>query len=204
MPRAMNKRDQTLNNELTPKQRAFIDEWFIDRNATQAAIRVGYKGNRISTTASELMRQPLIQKEIARREKELALHFSDRCWAAVEQLFYCITREGTDFIDENGKIITDLRKLPRRAAAAVDGIKQTVTTWTDESGVEHEKVVTELKLASKLGSIELGFKHKGLLAPTQSETTHKVTLDIDGMYERDDVVDDVENKILEVEALRKS
>jgi phage terminase small subunit len=41
---------------LTPKQQAFVDEYLIDLNATQAAIRAGYSENSAEVTGCKLLR----------------------------------------------------------------------------------------------------------------------------------------------------
>lgn len=50
--------------ELTPKQSKFVEEYLIDRNATQAAIRAGYSENTAATIGNENIRKPLIQAAI--------------------------------------------------------------------------------------------------------------------------------------------
>lgn len=49
---------------LTPKQQCFVDEYLIDLNATQAAIRAGYSENAAQQIASENLSKPLIQQAI--------------------------------------------------------------------------------------------------------------------------------------------
>jgi phage terminase small subunit len=56
--------------ELTLKQRKFIDEYLIDFNGTQAAIRAGYSKNSAAEIASENLIKPNIKAEVARRLKE--------------------------------------------------------------------------------------------------------------------------------------
>ena len=59
--------------ELTAKQKAFVQEYLIDLNATQAAIRAGYSEATANEQASRLLAnvniQKAIQKAMARREK---------------------------------------------------------------------------------------------------------------------------------------
>lgn len=50
--------------KLTPKQAAFVHEYLIDLNATQAAIRAGYKEKNARTIAAENLAKPDIQKAI--------------------------------------------------------------------------------------------------------------------------------------------
>ena len=61
--------------ELTQKQKRFCDEYLIDLNATQAAIRAGYSEKNARNIASENLAKPNISKYIKKRleEKEAAL-----------------------------------------------------------------------------------------------------------------------------------
>ncbi len=47
--------------ELTEKQRAFVREYVLDKNGTQAAIRAGYSAATASEQAYDLLRKPQIQ-----------------------------------------------------------------------------------------------------------------------------------------------
>lgn len=51
-------------NELTPKQRAFVREYLIDLNATQAAIRAGYSENTAYSIGQENLKKPEIASAI--------------------------------------------------------------------------------------------------------------------------------------------
>lgn len=53
--------------ELSPKQRAFIDECMKDRNATQAYIRAGYSPKGAQPSSAKLLLNPIVGAEIARR-----------------------------------------------------------------------------------------------------------------------------------------
>ena len=61
--------------ELTQKQKRFCDEYLIDLNATQAAIRAGYSEKNARNIASENLAKPNISQYIKKRlaEKEAAL-----------------------------------------------------------------------------------------------------------------------------------
>lgn len=51
-------------NELTPKQRAFVREYLIDLNATQAAIRAGYSENTAQEQSSRLLSNVMVKKAV--------------------------------------------------------------------------------------------------------------------------------------------
>lgn len=57
---------------LTDKQRKFCDEYLIDLNATQAAIRAGYTENYANTNASKLLQNTTVSQYIGERQKELS------------------------------------------------------------------------------------------------------------------------------------
>lgn len=58
--------------ELTPKQKAFSDEYLICGNATEAAKKAGYKEKTAYSIGAENLRKPLIREYIAARQKEIA------------------------------------------------------------------------------------------------------------------------------------
>ena len=53
--------------KLTAKQQRFVDEYLIDLNATQAAIRAGYSKGTAYSIGVENLRKPEIQKRIQER-----------------------------------------------------------------------------------------------------------------------------------------
>lgn len=61
-----------MADELRPKQRAFVNEYLKDLNATQAAIRAGYKEKTAGAIGAENLQKPKIQKAIneARADRE--------------------------------------------------------------------------------------------------------------------------------------
>lgn len=61
----------TKGSELTDKQIAFIREYMLDRNATQAAIRAGYSAKTANRIGPQLLVKTCIADEIRRREAAL-------------------------------------------------------------------------------------------------------------------------------------
>ncbi len=59
-----------MNTKLTPKQQCFIEEYLIDLNATQAAIRAGYSPRTARAIACENLAKPDIQEAIAEAKRE--------------------------------------------------------------------------------------------------------------------------------------
>lgn len=57
---------------LTPKQQRFVDEYLIDLNATQAAIRAGYSAKTAASIASENLTKPEIASAIQARQAKVS------------------------------------------------------------------------------------------------------------------------------------
>lgn len=51
--------------ELTAKERRFVEEFLVDLNATQAAIRAGYSEKTANQQATQIMARPRVQEAIA-------------------------------------------------------------------------------------------------------------------------------------------
>lgn len=58
--------------KLTDKQKRFCDEYLIDLNATQAAIRSGYSKKTAQQMGSENLLKPVIQAYIEQKQKKIA------------------------------------------------------------------------------------------------------------------------------------
>jgi phage terminase small subunit len=57
---------------LTPKQRRFVEEYLLDANATQAAIRAGYSPKTARQTGAENLSKPVIAEAIAEAQKAVS------------------------------------------------------------------------------------------------------------------------------------
>lgn len=55
---------------LTTKMQAFVDEYIVDFNATQAAIRAGYSGKNASNMACKLLGRPDVAEAVAKAMEE--------------------------------------------------------------------------------------------------------------------------------------
>ncbi len=57
--------------KLSPKQERFVQEYLVDLNATQAAIRAGYSKKTAASIGEENLRKPGIQNFIAHSRKQV-------------------------------------------------------------------------------------------------------------------------------------
>lgn len=62
----------TGNAKLTPKQKRFVEEYVVDCNATQAAIRAGYSPKTAYSIGQENLKKPEVMKAIAEKQKKVS------------------------------------------------------------------------------------------------------------------------------------
>ena len=55
--------------KLTPRQQRFVEEYLIDLNGTQAAIRAGYSAKSAGRQALELLQKTLVVSAVAQAQK---------------------------------------------------------------------------------------------------------------------------------------
>ena len=137
---------------MTKKQKRFVEEYLIDLNATQAAIRAGYSPLTARDIGCENLTKPNIQeaidKAIAERSRRTGVN-ADRVVRELAKIAFVNAGEVVDF---DTAILMD--KISEDDMAAIQSIK--VKTF-GEDGVERE-----VKLADKLKALELLGKHLGL------------------------------------------
>lgn len=150
---------------LSAKQKAFINEYLIDGNATRAAERAGYKGddNVLAVTGHDLLRNPKIADIISKRTAASAMPAEE----VLNRLGQQARGDMSDFIkfDENGNPHFDLQ------AAALLGklqlakkLKIKTRSWLEPviGGEDDEKTtVTETTTEFELYDAQAALVHIG-------------------------------------------
>lgn len=140
---------------LNEKQKRFCEEYLIDLNATQAAIRAGYSVNRASEMGYQLLQKTTVQneisKEMAERSKRTGVN-QDRIVQELARLAFC---KITDVADRNGGI---KENASEDDLACIETIK-VKRSKTDNGSLCEER---EVKISSKVKALELLGKHLGM------------------------------------------
>ena len=140
---------------LTEKQRRLVDEYLIDLNATQAAIRAGYSVKTAREQASQnltkLNIQQAISEKMAERSKRTGVN-QDRIVLELAKIAFV---NAADVIDSEDATI----KAGATAddTAAIQSVKVKVIPTKEGEGVERE-----IRLNDKLKALELLGKHLGM------------------------------------------
>ena len=156
---------------MTQKQKRFIEEYLIDLNATQAAIRAGYSPDTAQQTGSENLSKPVIRTCIDRAMAERSKRTGVNAERVVQELAKIAFVNAAEVIDPKTATVKE-DALPEDTAA-IQSVK--VKTF-GEDGLERE-----IKMADKIKALELLGKHLGMfkdkLELSGSLDTEKTKLD---------------------------
>src|SRR5215510_2041359 len=106
---------------LTYKQRRFVDEFMIDRNAAQAALRAGYGEKCARSIGSAMLAHYKVRAEVDRRSAELSDRASVAAIQVIEKLWAIVRANIADYliVDADGQIRLDPSKIRGEQAAPI-------------------------------------------------------------------------------------
>lgn len=140
--------------KLTAKQQRFVDEYLVDLNATQAAIRAGYS----TKTAEQLGYQQLQNPSVRARVDEALATRSKRTGVNADRVVQELARiafvNPTEVVNAGDATLKE--DADENDTAAIASVKVKIVDG-DFSSVERE-----IKFADKLKALELLGKHLGM------------------------------------------
>lgn len=173
---------------LTAKQEAFCNEYLIDLNATQAAIRAGYS----EKTAAKIGQENLIKPDIARFIAEAKAKRSERTRIDADWLLTRLADEAeadiADLYDEHSGALKPVHMWPsiwRKGLVAGVEVDQQYA-YIDGAKVP-DGVVTKIKLSDRIKRLELigrhvdvgafqdRIKHEGTLADAMADLMKQIS-----------------------------
>lgn len=140
--------------QLSEQRQHFVDEYLIDLNGTQAAIRAGYSVKTAQEQASRLLSNVMVQQAIAKRMAERSKRTGINQDRVVLELAKIAFVKMTDIVDDHGRI---------KGTATDDDLACIESIKYKESDNEFGgSVEREVKIGSKLKALELLGKHLGM------------------------------------------
>ncbi|HCF2632800.1 terminase small subunit [Pseudomonas aeruginosa] len=145
---------------LTKKQRLFVDEYLIDLNATQAAIRAGYSTRRAAEIGYQLLQRPevaqAIQAAMAKRSKrtEVEADYVIRRLREIDEM------DVLDILEDDGSF-RSIRDWPKAWRQFLSGIE--IAELFEGRGDDRRiaGVLRKVKWPDKLRNLELLSRHVG-------------------------------------------
>lgn len=179
---------------MNDRQRRFCQEYVVDHNATQAALRAGYAEKSANVHGARLLTNASVQQHIAELQAKLAIRVEITQDRVLEELVDVGLTNLTDLVswDEKGDIhFVPSEQLPTPAKRALKKLKVKRTrTFEKRKGenVEYggwETESLEVEFHDKLKALELAGKHIGMwpsrpLVEVHDERTQILSL-LDGV-----------------------
>lgn len=154
----------------TKKQKRFCEEYLIDLNATQAAIRAGYSPKSAHAIAAENMQKPTIRARIDRAIAEQSKRTGINADRVVRELARVALANADDIIDASTATLK--KDVSRDDTAAIVSVRVKTIPTADGPGVERE-----IKLHDKLKALELLGRHLGMFT---DKVEHSGSIDTGG------------------------
>jgi phage terminase small subunit len=125
--------------KFTPRQQRFIDEYLIDLNGTQAAIRAGYKANSANEQAAYLLAQPSIKSVVEARKVALSSKMQLSAEWVVDRLKEISSRcmAAEPVLNKEGKPIGQWRFDSMGANKALENIGKYLGMFTERVEVNN-------------------------------------------------------------------
>lgn len=158
---------------LTPKQERFCEEYIIDLNGAQAAIRAGYSEESARQIASDCLTKHDIQDRIAELRTKISTANGNLVQRVIDELIKVGFSNIQDYIDA-GNEVKDLSHIDSGKASAIAGVKKSTTNFGDGKGNEGTKEVVEFKLWDKISALEKIGRHLGIFEKDNSQSKPEI------------------------------
>lgn len=152
--------------QLEAKQQRFIDEYMLDFNNTNAAIRAGYSPRTANSAGARLFANVSIHAHIDRRLAEASRRTGVNADRVVRELARISFANPANAIGDDGSISVNASEDDK---AAIQSIK--VKTTVGKNGTTTER---EIRFYDKNKSLELLMRHQGMLIERKQVDVHTV------------------------------
>lgn len=140
---------------LTDKQQRFVEEYLIDLNATQAAIRAGYSPNSAEAQASRMLSIVKVRDAVARAMAERSKRTGVCQDRVVQELARIAFLNPSDVVNLNSATVKE--DVSEDDLAVIASVKNKTTFFESGSAEEHE-----VKFCDKVKTLELLGRHLGM------------------------------------------
>ena len=150
--------------KLTAKQELFCQEYLIDLNATQAAIRAGYSESTAHSIGAENLTKPLIQEVISKANQNRLKSTTTTANYVLQRLKQIDELDILDIVkdDLSGfKSLSDWPKVWRISISSLD-MKRIVTKTNDGDSIE--SLIEKIKWPDKVKNLEMIGRHVSVKA----------------------------------------
>lgn len=173
-----------MARKLTPKQKLFVEEYLIDLNATQAAIRAGYSERNAFKIGSELLQKTTIQEKLQERMHDREVRTEITQDKVLKELAAIAFSNGSDF----AKVVSKMGKNKLGEEVEYQDVELELTDKLPEykkkaiAGIKRGKNGIEVSTCDKVRALELLGRHLGMF---------KDKLEVSGLEKEKSKLDDL-------------
>lgn len=146
---------------MTDKQKRFCEEYVIDSNGTQAAIRAGYSPDTANAISSENLTKPYIKEYIQKLQDEI----SERNKITVDECVQILAKlarfDISDLYDENGNL-KNIHEMDVDARLSLEGVETDtkIAFGKEGEGIGHT-ITKKVRISNRKQAIDMLMKHLG-------------------------------------------
>lgn len=167
------RRALALFNTSHSKRAAFVREYLIDMNATNAAIRAGYSPSMAKDMGIALRKVPLVRDAIERAMAERAKRVGLTADRVLDLLGRMAFGNPKSVLNEDGSVKSP-HELDDDDAMMIAGVKtRKIVELNHETGKMHQAEIQEVRLVDRVAVMALAMRHLGM-------NNDKITLDVGG------------------------
>ncbi len=151
--------------DLTPKQKRFVEEYLLDLNATQAAVRAGFSEKNADKIGPALIGKSRVKAAVQSALDARSLRTETTADEVIRELRILAFSDVTHYaINNEGRVVLS-RRAPFWAKRALSSVKQKkkATRRQGTQDLEDVEFDTEIKLWSKPDALKLLAQHLGIL-----------------------------------------
>jgi phage terminase small subunit len=152
-------------SKLTAKQEAFCEEYLIDLNATQAAIRAGYSEDTAAVIGCENLTKPNIQEFIAEAQAKRSERVKVDADYVLKRLVEIDNMDFADILKDDGELkhVGEWPKIWRQYLSGFD-LSEITEFNSDSKKKEVVGFLKKIKWPDKVKNLELLGKHVTVMA----------------------------------------
>jgi phage terminase small subunit len=175
-------------SKLTAKQQAFVNEYLIDLNATQAAIRAGYSKKTAAEMGAENLRKPQIAQAVAEAKEKRSERTQISADYVLMRLKQIDELDILDIYDPELRAVRPLEDWPKEWRTSISAIDISELFDYEDGEKNLAGIVKKLKFPDKVKNLELIGKHVDVQAFKDRVDTNVTGFSLKG------IVDEIQNQ----------
>lgn len=172
------KKPTSKGSKLSPKQERFCEEYMLDLNASEAAVRAGFSRRSRQQLGHLMLQDPRIAERITELKRKASERLEISADNVIQEIASVAFSNIKDFLTSENTI-RSINDLPRNLTRAVSSVEVTETFISNGKDLPPTKeITTKLKLHPKVPAMEQLARHLGLFKKDNEQHPNEVLFKI--------------------------